>query len=254
MANEAERKRHLDLDGSYNIRDIGGYPTTDGSRTRWQTLLRSDSLHRLPPASQAALLDYGVRTIIDLRTSDAVQSHPNVFEGSADVTYYHQNLIGDDELPAGTESIESGALSKAISSSYCVWLDHRRSQICETVATLASPAALPALVHCAGGKDRTGIITALALGLAGVPVETIAEDYALSGRYLFSRYIDANGAAEVEASGYTWQDYQREYCPPEVMLSTLEYLEERYGGVEGYVVGGGLSGAQIETLRRALVE
>ncbi len=67
MHDGRQPKRHLRLEGTYNVRDIGGYRTTDGRHTRWRRLLRADSLHRLTPASQAALVDYGVRTVIDLR-------------------------------------------------------------------------------------------------------------------------------------------------------------------------------------------
>lgn len=257
MTDTVEPKRHLDLEGSFNIRDIGGYETHDGRRTRWRTFLRSDSLHRIPAASRAALIDYGVRTVIDLRTTDALQDRPDVFAGSGQVRYLHHNMVGDDPLTGTaetTESIESGARWRAVSDQYSVILDHRRAQVCETVRTLAAPGTLPALVHCAGGKDRTGIITALVLELAGVPIETIAEDYAVSGRYLFARYIEDTGAAEVAASGYTWQDYRRECCPPEVMSATLQHLREHYDGVPGYLLGGGVTQGEIDELRAAVVD
>ena len=68
--------------------------------------------------------------------------------------------------------------------SYCLWLDVRIKQVGKTLSTFAASRALPALYHSASGKDRTGLITALVLGLPGVPSETIAEDYELTGRYL----------------------------------------------------------------------
>ena len=72
-------KRHLKIEGAYNTRDLGGYATRDGRHTRWGQLLRADSLHRLPVTSQQALLDYGLRTVLDLRKSDELQNLPNPF-------------------------------------------------------------------------------------------------------------------------------------------------------------------------------
>ena len=87
--------RHLNLEGTYNLRDTGGYPTLDGRAIRWRTFFRSDSLHRLPPVAQTTLMGYGVRTVIDLRRSDELQVAPNVFASSSDVVYHHVSLLLD---------------------------------------------------------------------------------------------------------------------------------------------------------------
>jgi len=87
--------RHLNLEGTYNLRDMGGYPTLDGRAVRWRTFFRSDSLHRLPLVAQTTLMGYGVRTVIDLRRSDELQVAPNVFAGSSDVAYHHVSLLLD---------------------------------------------------------------------------------------------------------------------------------------------------------------
>src|SRR6185369_10690856 len=80
-----EASRHLPLDGTYNVRDIGGYTTRVGRRTRWRTLLRADSLHRLTAPAQAELLGCGVRTIVDLRHAGEHLAAPNVFAASSAV-------------------------------------------------------------------------------------------------------------------------------------------------------------------------
>ena len=252
MNDDLDPRRHLDLEGTYNTRDIGGYPTQDGRQTRWGRLLRSDSLHQLPIRSQAALLDYGIRTIIDLRRSQQIQRTPNVFFGSEEVAYYHQNMVGDMALPERAEIPTTLEPFERRYRTYCLVIDRRQSQIHDTLAILAAPDSLPALVHCAGGKDRTGIITALALGLAGAPVETIAQDYGLTARFTHARYLEAN--PEISATNYTWKDHRKVSCPPEAMLGVFRHLEECYGGVEGYVRTLGLTQAQIESLRNGLIE
>lgn len=256
MGKSKEPRRHLGLEGTYNVRDLGGYPTQDGHTTRWRTLLRADGLHRLAPESQKALVDFGIRTVIDLRRTTEVQEMPDTVASSPDFAYYHQNLAGDTltmgeklELP-----LESQKGAKFWAGNYTGWLDQRRTQIVETLATLASPGILPALVHCAGGKDRTGLISALILGLARVPVETIAEDYALSAPYLISRYPNEQALSDVSTDGYTWREYQRDSSPHEAMLETLRHLEEHYGGAERYALGAGMTQEQVESLRRAVVE
>ena len=79
-----EVSRHWPLEGTRNLRDLGGYPARAGT-TRWHTLLRSDSLHRLPAASQRSLIDFGLQTVIDLRTEEENATAPNVFAGSETV-------------------------------------------------------------------------------------------------------------------------------------------------------------------------
>ena len=251
---ESRPRRHLEIDGAYNIRDVGGYRTRDGRRTRWKTLLRADSLHRLTPASQRTLVDYGIRTVIDLRTTGEIERAPNVFVGSSEVAYHHQDAYGGEPPPEVATRPESRGNVQGILDIYVDILDQRPSQVRTTLATLASPGGLPAVVHCAGGQDRAGRITALALGIAGVPPDTIAEDYALSARYLVVRYNAEQAVLDSSSEEYTWERYQREFCPPDVMLKMLEHLDERYGGVEAYARSTGLSDDQIASIRNALVE
>jgi len=251
MTNTLHPKRHLNIEGAYNVRDIGGYPTHDGRRTRWKRFLRADNLHRLSPASQTFLIEYGLSTVIDLRQIRETQETPNVFAGSSDVVYRNHNMIGDT-LPVGYPAEGEGA--KRISSNYRVFLDGRHPQICQILTTLAVPGAVPAVYHCASGKDRTGLISALLLGLAGVPEDIIAADYALSARYLIVRYLTEFPPPEQSASDYTWEDYQAEFCPPEAMLMTLEHLTQRYGGIDEYVRSIGLAPDAIGRLRAELLE
>jgi len=247
-----ENRRHLNLEGTYNVRDIGGYATTDGRSTRWRTFLRADNLHRLTPASQAALVEYGVRTVIDLRLAEETQAVPNVFADSSDVVYLHQDAYGGEPITFDNALVESEETAMRIVAGYTAALDQRQSEVSRTLITLAAPGTLPALVHCVGGQDRTGRIAALVLSIVGVPRETIAEDYALSARYLVKRHLDMY--PEKSAADYTWQHYQDEFCSPDVMLKTLEHLDKQYGGVEGYVRAIGLTTEQIGRLRDALVE
>ena len=246
--------RHLNIDGAYNVRDLGGYPTSDGRQTRWKTFVRAASLHALPPASQSALVDYGIRAVIDLRRTRETEEAPNVFAGSSQVTYHHQNMLGDEPEPEEEDGVERGKPADYILATYASWLDCRQPQIGRTLATLAVPTARPAVYHCHGGKDRTGVISALLLGIAGVPEDVIAEDYALSARYLLDLHFAGQVSPELNPGNYTWKDYQRDSCPPDAMLKLLDYVGERYGGIDAYVRTIGLNSGQIESIRTALVD
>ena len=246
-------ERHLDLEGSLNIRDIGGYPTRDGGRTRWKVFLRSGCMHELTAPSQDALVEYGIRTIIDLRMSLELQAEPNAFAGSTRLRYCPTNMMGDEPLEASSVALQGGERADRTLASYGSILDQCHSRIGEILAVLAAENSRPAAYHCAGGKDRTGIVTALLLGLAGVSAEVIAADYALSARYLIDEYLSHERSGDDSPEILTWQDYQREYCPPDGMLKVLGYLDQEYGGVEGYVRTVGLGDDQIRNLRSALV-
>ena len=250
MAETITPGRHLGLERTYNTRDIGGYPTEDGGTTRWKVFLRSDNMHDLSAADQDALIDFGVRTVVDLRTTWETKTTPNVFANSDRVRYVWHNIIGD-ERTASTQNVVTGVPSNKIQHAYTSWLDHRQDQVGATLSTLAEPDTGAAIYHCAAGKDRTGVISALLLDIAGVSRQTIAEDYGLTGRYLHQRNLDSatdNGETPLA----TWQLYQAEFCPPEGMIKTLQHLDDNYGGVLPYLETIGLDTSQIGVLREAL--
>ena len=129
-------------------------------------------------------------------------------------------------------------------------LDDRSEQVGAALAALATPGALPAVVNCTAGKDRTGLIVALALGLAGVPDETIVADYALSGACLAGVYLE-EARRKAEAQGFSYDLLV--LCDPDFMRATLAHLKTRYGGIEAYVRTTGLGDAEIDRLRLARV-
>ena len=243
-------QRHLPLEGSYNVRDLGGYQTSNGGMTRWKTILRSGDMHDLTLKSRAALVDYGVRTVVDLRRDTELEEKPNDFADSPGVSYHHHDIWGKLIAPARSDYDDASVWWL---SHYRMLLDERRSQVCDAFATVADPDNWPVVFHCAAGKDRTGVVAGLVLSLAGVPSAMIAEDYALSAHFLLDRFLAVTPPEEVPID-FGWREYQREHCPPEAMRMTLKHLESMYGGAEGYLVGGGVSQAQIDSMRSAFLE
>ena len=235
-------QRHLKLAGTYNFRDVGGYPTHTGGTTRWRTLFRSDSPHRLSESDRASLIEGGLRTAIDLRQSEELAEASNVFASSSQIAYRHLPLLHD--TPSMPEVLPT------LVEIYRSIVDDRGDQVGAVLTALAAPGGLPAIVNCTAGKDRTGLITALVLGLAGVPEEVIVADYALSGACLAGVYLD-EARERAEAQGFSYDLLV--LCDPDFMRVTLAHLKARHGGIEAYARATGLGDAGIGGLRRAMV-
>ena len=246
-------RRRIEIEGAFNVRDIGGYETADGRTIRWQTFLRADNVSTLPEHSQDTLTStIGVRTVIDLRRQEEIDRQPdNVLSRAPHVEYHNVDIVGDLVF----DQVESAEPREKIHASYRNMLDRRGRKFGEALRVMAQPGALPAMYHCMAGQDRTGLISALLLGLVGVPEETIAADYTLTAEYRNYAYLDSNPEPlGVGPTDFAVEGYRAQSCPPEVMLDTLRYLDERYGGVETYVRSTGVTNDDIAALRAALVD
>ena len=249
-------RRRLALEGAYNVRDLGAYPTQDGRRTRWGKFLRADGLHALTGESQDALIGYGVRTAVDLRLTREVEFRANALASRPEVSYHQVNVLGDEYLEADVPEI--GEPADRLVGIYTTVLDKRQPALRRVLGLLAGSGSSAAMYNCTAGKDRTGIVSALLLGLAGVPHEIIVEDYALSARFLLERYLHLLEAGEMTTERpleeITWQTYRDEFCPQSAMRRVLTHLDDRYDGVEGYVCQIGVTQAEIEAIRTSLVD
>lgn len=225
-----------------NARDLGGHPTVGGGRTLWKAFLRTDDLVQLTPEGEEALRGYGVRTVVDLRWPEEVRDRPGVFQARGNgVRYHHVSLLLESE----TRWRESTPVVPKESWN-CVILDHAGPQIVRTLRIMAVAPAGTVLFHCAAGKDRTGIVAALLLLLAGAVVESVAEDYARSSEYLRDPYLAAR--PEVERAVIL----EEVRCPPEQIHTMLAHLTTTYGGTERYLTRHGLTEREIRALRERL--
>ena len=231
-----EGSRLLPLDGTRNVRDIGGYPAMDGRTTRWRTLLRADQLDRLPLHAQRELLDLGLSLVVDLRWPDELDRHPSVFAAAGDVRYLHVPLLADDPTPHA-----------GLAGMYRHIFDARAAQLAEVTRALLAPGGLPAIVGCAAGKDRTGTLVALLLDAVGVPRDLIIEDYAVSARHF------ATPIAHVEPDDWRANPLAVE-SPPEFMADALDHLDRHHGGSRALLRDQGLTERDIDALVEALTE
>ena len=239
----ADGQRRIALPGTLNLRDLGGYPTSDGGSVRWRTLLRSDALNRLDDTGRTALAELGLRTVIDLRTDEEAQDAPSALDGVGAQTY---------RIPLFTAEA-LGRLPPDLAAVYQYMIDERGPAIASAVGRLCQPGALPGLIHCSAGKDRTGLVAALILGIAGVPDEVIAGDYAMSAQFLdpaaarvISRIRAIGGAASRLSLGVLG-------APPGLIIDALARVRAKAGSVAGYLMQHGLTEDDTRALRAAVV-
>jgi protein-tyrosine phosphatase len=242
--------RDLVWDGCLNVRDLGGLPTENGGSTRFGSVIRADSVGLLTPDGWQALLDTGVTRIVDLRAQVEIDEDP---PRGTDVEVMHVPVLDhfDEETWEEIRVLSEAAPSHAAATElvYLRFLDHCRPSFVRAVEAVATAPGL-VVFHCYAGKDRTGLVAAILLRLAGVPVEVIAEDYALSAARLEPRHrrwlTDAQDDAErarIERISAT---------PGDAMRAVLDSLDRRYGGVDRYLLDGGLAPDVLEAARSRL--
>ena len=206
--------------------------------------MRADSLRLLSPEGWAALVDYGVGTIIDLRTDGERDADPPA-ELPVDVVHISVMDLDDDETVAILEEARSTA------EFYILALDRFRDRFAAVIAAVADAPPGAVVVHCQAGKDRTGLVSALLLRLAGVDIETIAADYGLSAANLAPRLdIWLEQAADEDERERMRSTSLTE---PEYMVEVLTELDRRFGGVERYLLAGGATREDLAAVRRRLV-
>ena len=230
--------RVLAWDGCINVRDLGGLPTEDGSETRFGVIIRADSIRGLTPKGWEALTSFGVRRAIDLRADVEVAADP---PGAAPIPVVRIPIVPwETTIGHDWPSMREG---------YLAVLEHFRDRFGRVVEELAA-AEGPVVVHCMGGRDRTGLAVALVLRLAGVPPAAIAEDHAESDGN-WAPFVDQWYA---EAETDTELERRRRIAAPAgtAMVDVLEELESRYGGVSEYLVAAGAGPAAIRQVRRRL--
>jgi protein-tyrosine phosphatase len=242
------RTRHIGSEGAFNIRDLGGYETTDGRTVRWDLLYRADGLHRIPVEGTAALQPLGWRTVLDLRTTTEVEA--GAF-ASAGLDVVHLPVIREVWGIPDEDDVDP---VEFLSAQYLRMLDEGAPAIAAAFTILASADRLPAVFHCSAGKDRTGVLAALVLSSIGVPDDTIAADYHLSASAMdqLVAWLTATRPDLLEEMARQPKAYLA--CPPEAMHAFLAALRARFGSVAGYLDGIGVPADVRSALREVLLQ
>lgn len=219
-----------------------------GGFTRSRVLLRSDNIGSLNTDGHEAMVAYGVTTVIDLRSESEVNPLPprggglgRGAWGETQPTYLHLPVADDATMRMLAEA-------PTMFDRYLLMLEHRQTAFDEIFKTLAQ-AEGTVLFHCFAGKDRTGLVAALSLALAGVDVDAIAADYAETDSQMSTRYEEWLAAAAPEKLEEMRDDLQ---CPPERIVGVLDHLQSKWGGAAAYLQAAGLSTTDITRLQSKL--
>jgi protein-tyrosine phosphatase len=252
----------IELDGAVNVRDLGGLATGDGGRTADGTLLRGDNLQELSVPDVTRLVqDIGLTTVVDLRSTAELRAAGLApLQATGRVRHVHLPVLPEygsatdmaaDVLLTRADADRSRYPADPVCGHYLGYLEDRPDQVVAALRTVAG-AEGAVLVHCAAGKDRTGVVVALALGAVGVRPEAIVADYAATG--------ERTGAllARLRRSPIYASDIDSKpeaYHRPRAatMTAFLEQVTARYGGTGRWLAGHGFAEEDQSRLRAKLL-
>lgn len=223
-------------ENTFNTRDLGYTPTTTGKYIKFQRFIRSDAPCKIKDEVKDFLLENNVKTVIDLRNENIVKINPNAFEG--DVRFSTYNF----PLSVNPKAVKS---EKDVIENYYRMVENDEAMF--QIFHIMADSEGSILFHCQEGKDRTGVISALLLLLGDVADIDIIADYEISNAYLYHMtQIAKNVPGGIPAFLL--------YIKPEYMDAVLSYLRDNYGTVENYLLKKGVLQAEIEMLKRKLLE
>jgi protein-tyrosine phosphatase len=233
-------ERQVVFEGCFNFRDLGGYQTGDGRWVQPRKLYRADGPHAFSAEDAVKLRALGLVTVIDLRTPHETEARGRYVAMLADIVEYHLPMI--DVLP-DADALPDWIDPQVVATQYRNMLDRGSETIAEAFTILADPAAAPAMFHCSAGKDRTGVLAAVLLGVLGVPDHTIVADYALSGAamhklidYYKRSYPDAGERLTRIAPAMV-------AAHPDAMAAFIEGIRRDYGSFDELAVAIGAGDA-----------
>ena len=237
---------HIALAGTHNFRGIGSHPAGVGRRVRDGKIYRSDALNRLTDDARATLTRLGVATVVDLRTDEECAAAPAAVD-SRTVTVVRSPIFHGSLLSMLGSEITLAQL-------YRVMVSEHGTQLASAVRSIARSGDSAVLVNCTAGKDRTGLVVALALSAAGVHRDAVIADYALTSGYLAGGWKQQMLAHFTAAGVATTPELEDLIVgsPPELLGEVFDLLEAAYGDVAGYLASHGLSAIDLELLRSVL--
>ncbi len=237
----------LPLTGAYNVRELGGYADDNGTITRWHTFLRGDGLHALTAADIKLLKEYGLSAVIDLRSPQEAEMMPDVLASDDKLRYINIPLMpAEMNVAADLTKMEKLKEENFMAKSYVGIAELAKSKIKAIFDFIHECGDGCILFHCTAGKDRTGVLAALLLGLCGVSKADILANYQVTYTYikeneLLMQYANENNAEVL-------------YSKMEYMEYFIEHIEKNYGGFEKYLLTTGISAETLETIRNRMVE
>ena len=242
------------MDQVHNFRDLGGYPTVSGATTKWRTLFRADGLHRLRGAGDIEIVQaFGLKSVIDLRTKREQQEQGIFPLDDIEVDFHHVSIVD----ATWSDSQETPQIDDPVE--FLVWgyrdlLEVGSEKFALALRILSSQENVPAVFHCAAGKDRTGVLAALVLSTVGVSDDIICGDYGLTRRSIEKTISWAK--LHYPEMATRWTEINPVYlaAEPQAMHVILNDLVSAHGSVINYVRSLGVSESEIQSLTALLLD
>lgn len=235
------KNRAVVIEGVQNARDLGGISTENGGKTRSGRFIRGAALHHITAKGMAQMKELGIKHVVDLRSVAESERNPDI----TDLTKLSVPML--DNMQSKITDFKSGQgaieFPDSIDGLYYLMIDTHKDEFKNLFKYFAANPDDGMFYHCSIGKDRTGVTSMLLLSIAGVSREDIVADYNLS------KPLEGNGPGDnPNVPAYVYE------APKVAMENTLDWLEEKYGGPLGYLKHIGVTGEEIETIRKSMLE
>lgn len=247
--------RRLPLSGLSNARDLGGYPTKDGGLTKFRVFIRSEVPRNLTETDLAFIKEYGVRTSIDFRGDREVDKQPSFLKDVGWVNYLRSPVFNKQPAFKTRKTDGETPVTYTVSwrSKYIEMAENCKAWVRETLTYFAESEGT-VIFNCTTGKDRTGMIAALLLGLSDVSDQDIIADYCVSEVFLAPVYREL-------LSAFPEQFPPEDVCladpffktEPENMSALLNHYHDEYGGIHGYLKSCLVSKGHLDKIRSKFV-
>jgi protein-tyrosine phosphatase len=239
---------HVDIDGCFNVRDAGGWGTADGRWMRTGALYRADDPVRITPEGRRAVEELGLKAVVDLRQQNQFDRGPGFVDRA--ITFHIplvDRVINTDDPPRIEEPHDIAGL-------YDDMAERGREPLVDAIETIARFIGDgPVMVHCAAGKDRTGMVVALVQAAIGVGLDDIVAEYALSDvpsqrrRQVMVEHPFPGDPAVARSPAFLWA------APAEAMALFAQRAVEAHGSLTAWPLALGVSPDAVDRLRVALV-
>lgn len=233
----------LPLKNAFNVRELGGYPNCNGQVTSYHYLLRADDLFNLDQNDIDLLLSYGVTSVVDLRSASELSSYPDPFSKINQVNYINIPLLENVDAPHLTNVVNENP-AQFLTQSYLEMIKDSTEAIRNVFEFIAMQEGC-VLFHCAAGKDRTGIIAMLLLGLAEVSKSDIIANYMLT-----EVYIKENSMVQQSADKFPAELMQSK---PAYIEPVIDYILSAFENIENYLTHIGLTKDLLLTIKSKMI-
>ncbi len=228
----------LPMEKAFNVRELGGYAARKGKITCYHEFLRSDSLFGITEEDEEFLIDYGVEAVIDLRGEPEAVRHPNPLAAYEEVDYINLPFITDNVLDMREVRDKGFDPCK-----FYVNLTEYKEMVAQIMRFIIDHRDGCVLFHCTAGKDRTGVIAMILLGICGVSREDIMANYEVSFSYL-DQHVEVHygeGLEDLNNSKREW------------IAAAYDHIMEEYGSFKNYLLECGLTKKEIRRIRKKLL-